>query len=94
MVREAARYLWPDAIAPETKKEVAQSEVVRVRCYRTTFYNSIYRFDGEMLANTHVHGFVAAHAPVLHLRRLSGGDLFETYAESFQGVWDDAKPPK
>jgi hypothetical protein len=47
-----------------------------------------------MLVNTHVHGFMAALAPVLHLRRLSGGDLFETYAESIQGVWDSAKPPK
>lgn len=51
------------------------------------------RFDEEMLVNTHVYGFMAAHAPVLHLRRLSGGDLFETYSESFDSVWNAAKPP-
>jgi transcriptional regulator with XRE-family HTH domain len=60
---------------------------VSMRFHRTTLYNSIYRFDEEMLVNTHVFGFPAAHAPVLHLRRLSGGDLFDTYADSFDRVW-------
>jgi hypothetical protein len=67
---------------------------VEVRCHSTTLYNSIYRFDDEMLVNTHVYGFMAGHAPLLHLRRLSGGDLFETYSESFESVWTTAKPAK
>jgi transcriptional regulator with XRE-family HTH domain len=67
---------------------------IEIRCHATTLYNSIYRFDDEMLVNTHVYGFMAAHAPLLHLRRLSGGDLFETYSESFDSVWSAAKPPK
>ncbi len=29
--------------------------------------------------------------PALHLRRLSAGDLFETYSESFETVWTSAK---
>ena len=69
-------------------------EGVGIRCHGTTLYNSIYRFDDDMLVNTHVYGFMAAHAPLLHLRRLSGGDLFETYSESFDTVWNAAKPPK
>lgn len=67
---------------------------VAIRSHGTTLYNSIYRFDDDMLINTHVYGFMAAHAPLLHLRRLSGGDLFETYSESFDSVWNDAKPVK
>jgi transcriptional regulator with XRE-family HTH domain len=67
---------------------------VEIRCHGTTLYNSIYRFDEEMLVNTHVYGFVAAHAPLLHLRRLSGGDLFETYSASFENVWNTATPAK
>jgi len=47
-----------------------------------------------MLVNTHVYGFMAGHAPVLHLRQLWAGDMFETYAESFDTVWSLAKPPK
>jgi hypothetical protein len=41
---------------------------IDVRCHGTTLYNSIYRFDDEMLVNTHVYGFMAGHAPVMHLR--------------------------
>lgn len=67
---------------------------IEIRCHGTTLYNSIYRFDEEMLVNTHVYGFIAAHAPLLHLRRLSGGDLFETYSESFENVWNTATPAK
>jgi hypothetical protein len=63
---------------------------VAIRLHGTTLYNSIYRFDDEMLVNVHVYGFPAAHAPVLHLRRLAGGDLFDTYAESFERVWSTA----
>lgn len=56
---------------------------ISIRCHGTTLHNSIYRFDDDMLVNTHVYGFMAAHVPMLHLRRLSGGDLFETFSESF-----------
>ncbi|MFI7522987.1 XRE family transcriptional regulator [Micromonospora globbae] len=59
---------------------------VEVKYHDTTLYNSIYRFDDEMLVNMHVFGFPAPHAPVMHLRRLSGGDLFGTYADSFDRV--------
>ncbi|MEV7045460.1 DUF5919 domain-containing protein [Amycolatopsis sp. NPDC051061] len=67
-------------------------EGVEMRFHNTTLYNSIFRFDDEMIINTHVYGFQGAHAPSLHLRRLSAGDLFETYSESFESVWNLAKP--
>jgi transcriptional regulator with XRE-family HTH domain len=65
---------------------------VELRFHKTTLYNSIFRFDDEMIINTHVYGFQGAHAPALHLRRLSAGDLFETYSESFEHVWNLSKP--
>jgi hypothetical protein len=65
---------------------------VEMRFHKTTLYNSIFRFDDEMIVNTHVYGFQGAHAPALHIRRLSAGDLFETYAESFETVWTRSKP--
>jgi transcriptional regulator with XRE-family HTH domain len=65
---------------------------VGVRLHATTLYNSIYRFDQQMLVNAHVYGFPAALAPVLHLRKLSAGVLFDTYAESFRKVWASARP--
>ena len=65
---------------------------VELRFHKTTLYNSIFRFDDEMIINTHVYGFQGAHAPALHLRRLAAGDLFETYSESFEHVWNLSKP--
>jgi hypothetical protein len=72
--------------------ELAHAPNVGVRLHATTLYNSIYRFDEQMLVNAHVYGFPAAHAPVLHLRKLSAGVLFDTYAESLKKVWAGARP--
>ena len=65
---------------------------VEVRLHATTLYNSLYWFDDEMLVNTHVYGLPAGHAPVLHLRRLSAGELFDAYIESFERVWARSRP--
>lgn len=67
-------------------------EGVEFRLHRTVLYNSIYRADSQLLVNTHVYGVTAAHAPVLHLRRVAGGDIVTTYLESFERVWDTATP--
>ena len=64
---------------------------VDVRFHATTLYTSIYRFDDEMLVNMHVLGRPAAQAPTMHLRRLGAGDLFDTYATTFERVWADAR---
>lgn len=69
-------------------KPLIDVEGIEMRFHRTTLYSSIFRFDDEMIINTHVYGFQGAHAPSLHLRRLSAGDLFETYSESFESVWN------
>lgn len=69
--------------------EMAEPEI---RFHRTTLYNSIFRFDDEMIVNTHVYGIQGAHAPVMHLRRLSSGSLFDTYVHSFEEVWTTSKP--
>lgn len=31
-------------------------------------------------------------APILHLRRIQGGDFFDMYARSFERVWDVSFP--
>ncbi|MGH8960555.1 MAG: DUF5919 domain-containing protein, partial [Jatrophihabitantaceae bacterium] len=82
-VRNALAYVHPLDGAPG----------VEIRCHGTTLYNSIFRYDEEMIVNPHVYGLGAPHAPALHLRRLTGGDLFDTYLQSFERVWDTARPP-
>jgi hypothetical protein len=44
-----------------------------------------------MIINPHAYGKVAPHAPGLHLRQLADGDMFATYADSFDAVWKSAE---
>ncbi|MFF0158198.1 XRE family transcriptional regulator [Streptomyces sp. NPDC005263] len=62
------------------------------RLHDSTLYNSIYRSDDEMLVNPHVYGIGAYMAPALHLRRLPGGGMFDTYANSIDHTWEHARP--
>ncbi|MGW6009727.1 XRE family transcriptional regulator [Streptomyces sp. NPDC055210] len=67
---------------------------VEIRTHATTLYNSIYRADDQMLVNGHVFGVNAYGAPVWHLRKAEDNGMFDTYAQSFDAVWDTAKPVK
>lgn len=63
---------------------------VEFRFHEATLYNSIFRFDDEMIVNMHVYGVPGPHAPAMHLRKLAAGDVFDTYERSFVDVWDQA----
>jgi transcriptional regulator with XRE-family HTH domain len=65
---------------------------IEFRLHRTVLYNSIYRSDDQLLVNTHIYNFPASQAPVLHLRRVAGGGMVNTYLDSFERVWDGATP--
>ncbi|MER8231045.1 XRE family transcriptional regulator [Streptomyces sp. NPDC094049] len=65
---------------------------IELRTHRTTLYNSLYRVDDQMLVNAHVWGVNAYGAPVWHLRRSGSGGVFDTYADSFDTVWETAGP--
>ncbi|MFG3023067.1 transcriptional regulator [Streptomyces sp. NPDC048254] len=65
---------------------------IEVRTHATTLYNSIYRADDQVLVNAHIWGINAYGAPVWHLRRSGEGGLFDTYAGSFDAVWETATP--
>ncbi|WP_329079768.1 XRE family transcriptional regulator [Streptosporangium sp. NBC_01469] len=64
---------------------------VEIRLHDTPLYNSIYRFDDEMLVNVHVYGILAAYTPTLHIRRIDGA-YYNTYLESYERVWAGARP--
>jgi len=69
-----------------------RTDGAEIRLHRTVLYNSIYRADDQLLVNTHVYGQPAQNAPVLHLRRVAGGDMVTTYIASFDRVWARATP--
>ena len=81
-VRMAYRYLQPALCTPG----------LEVRVHSTTLYNSIYLSDATMLVNMHMYGSGAPANPVMHLQRVAGGRLFESYRKSLEAVWQGAVP--
>jgi hypothetical protein len=65
---------------------------LRIAFHSTVLYNSILRFDDQMLVNPHIYSMPAFRAPVIHLRRIPGGPLFDTYVECFERIWADSRP--
>jgi hypothetical protein len=65
---------------------------VEFRLHSTTLYNSLYRADNDMLVNPHIYGVGAYLAPVLHIQRVPGGEMFDAYADSIERIWESARP--
>jgi transcriptional regulator with XRE-family HTH domain len=72
-------------------RTLTEVEGIEIRLHRTTLYSSIYRADDDVLVNAHAYGVPASHAPVIQVRHSVTGDMAETYLESFDRVWDQAK---
>lgn len=79
-VRMALAYYRPLCDVPE----------IEFHLHHTALYNSIFRYDDQMLVNQHIYGTYGYVAPILHLRRVEGGDLFDTYAKSFERIWQES----
>lgn len=65
---------------------------VEVRTHGTVLYNSLYRFDDQLLVNGHAHGALAGQSPVMQFKQLSNGQMWQHYMGSFERVWQTAKP--
>ncbi|MEU1665324.1 XRE family transcriptional regulator [Streptomyces sparsogenes] len=63
-----------------------------VRLHDTTLYNSIFRYDDNMMINPHIWGQPASANPVLQLQRLDATGWFDQYLGSFEAVWETASP--
>lgn len=73
-------------------RPLLDTDGVEARQHETVLYNSLFRADQRMLINPQIHGLAAAYAPVLHLRRIEPGGMFDTYANSFERIWGEATP--
>jgi transcriptional regulator with XRE-family HTH domain len=65
---------------------------VEIRLHATILYNSIFRGDDQLFVNTHIYGIMANNAPFFHFRKIPGGAIAASYLESFERVWNEAKP--
>jgi len=61
-----------------------------VRLHNTTLYNSLFRYDDDLLVNPHVFGQPASANPLMHLKRVDSSGWFDNYAQSFEAVWAGA----
>ena len=68
----------------------ADASVVRIS--GATLYSSIFRFDDELLVNTHFWGNAATDSPLLHLRCGDDRGIAANALRSFDRVWDQARP--
>jgi hypothetical protein len=68
-------------------------EGIEFRLHGTSLYNSIFWYDDQMLVYQHIYGTYGYMAPILHLRKVTGGDLFDTYMKSFELVWAEESYP-
>ncbi len=76
-IREAMAYYAPMVDHPG----------IEFRSHATILYNSVYRFDNEMLVNQHALGCHGFAAPLLHLRKTDDGPLWSTYEQSVEKAW-------
>jgi len=60
---------------------------ISVLPHATTHYASLFRFGETLLVNVHSFGTWACHSPVLQLRRISSGSVFDFYSDSFDRIW-------
>lgn len=67
-------------------------ERAEVRLHDTTLYNSLFRYDENLLVNPHIWGQPASANPVFQLKRVGGAGWFDSYTEGFDAIWVDAKP--
>jgi hypothetical protein len=73
-------------------RDIAAAGDCEIRLHGCTLYASLFRYDDDILVNPHAWGEPASANPTLHLRKLDGGQLAAHYMDSFERVWDTAKP--
>lgn len=63
-----------------------------VRLSGATLYASVFRFEDDVLLNTHLWGNAAGDSPVIHLRRQRDDGIAASAISSFERVWAAAQP--
>ncbi|MBA2558626.1 MAG: XRE family transcriptional regulator [Propionibacteriales bacterium] len=73
-------------------KPLLACEAADLRFQDAPLYNSVFRFDDEMLVTPHLYATSGHAAPLLHLRRLGPSGLFSRFAAHFEAIWADSRP--
>jgi transcriptional regulator with XRE-family HTH domain len=85
-------------LVPRIRSTLAAFEPLRhcesaaLRYQDVPLYNSIFRFDDQMLVTPHLYGIPGREAPLLHLRRLGPSGIFSRFSAHFDAVWSASRP--
>ncbi|MFD6400566.1 XRE family transcriptional regulator [Nocardia sp. NPDC060249] len=58
--------------------------------HTTHLYNSVFRFDDQMIVTPYLIRARGYQHPALHLRKLSPHGIFTSFAEQFEQIWGSA----
>ncbi len=76
----------------DTWQPILRHPNFELRFQDVPLYNSVFRFDDEMLVTPHLYATPGSRAPMLHLRRLWSGGIFDRFAGHFETIWSVSQP--
>ena len=60
--------------------------------HTTPLYNSVFRFDDQMIVTPYLFRARGYQHTALYLRKLSPHGIFESFADQFEQIWETATP--
>jgi transcriptional regulator with XRE-family HTH domain len=76
----------------ELYRPVLEMPAAEMRFHRGVVPSSLLIADDEIFVHQHIYGVTAAESPVLHLHGSGLGELTGAYRDSFEQVWNAARP--
>lgn len=73
-----------------------QVDGIEIGLHTVHLYNSVFRFDNQMIITPHLYRARGYQHPALHLRELSPHGIFGSFADQFEQLWQTtvAYPPE
>ena len=96
--RSIEEQLGPDGMAARIRNALLHFAPLKglpgvdVQQYASPMYNSIFRFDEEMLVTPHLYGTPGYRAPLLHLQRAGADGPFDQFAGHIERLWSISTP--
>ncbi len=96
--RSIEEQLGPDGMAARIRNALLHFAPLKglpgvdVRQYASPMYNSVFRFDEEMLVTPHLYATPGYRAPLLHLQRAGADGPFDQFAGHIERLWSISTP--
>ncbi len=68
-------------------RDLTYAEGVEIRLQTAPMYNSVFRFDEEMIVTPHLYGRPGYSSPAIHLRRIAEDGVFAGFLAHFESIW-------